>query len=98
MRRIRIAFVKFNMDDKKGYLFEYPRNGYLNSGDEVIVENKKGEETKVFVDTTEMFNTEYETDRNELRRLLLAAGVELPLKRVIAKVQRLNYEEDENEE
>lgn len=98
MGRIRIAFVKFNMDDKKGYLFEYPRNGYLDSGNEVIVENKQGEETTVFVETTEVFNTEYETDRDELRRLLLAAGVELPLKRVIAKVQRFNYEENENEE
>ena len=92
MEDLKVCFVKFNEKNKKMHLFEMPANAYLDEGDTVIVPNSSGDEIEAIVIDTEKFTSRYESDMEELNRLLGVAGVELPLKRVLGKVRRTYFE------
>ena len=101
MVKIKICFVKFNPKHKKAYLFEMPYDEFLNVGDTVMVPDTSGNEVEAIVVDTDRFQLDlYPTDRNELNRLLSVAGAELPLKKVIGKVERtyFHYKEENDEE
>lgn len=91
MEDIKVCFVKFNEKNKKMYLFEMPGNKYLDVGDTVIVPDVSGIEREAIVIDTVSFDLRYESEKEELNRLLGVAGVELPLKRVFGKVERTYY-------
>lgn len=96
MDKIRVCFVKFAPKAKKVYLFEMPIDEYLEVGTTVIVPNADGEEIEAEVVGTEKYEEKYELEWESFKRLLMVAGVELPLKRVKGKIKRryFNYEED----
>ena len=97
---IRVAIVKFAPKARKAYMFEYPSGVYLEEGDTVLVENPDGDEVEATVVDTGHFNSKYETDADEFNRLLMVAGVEAPLKKVLGTVERtyFNYKEEEEDE
>lgn len=94
---IRVAIVKFALKARKAYMFEYPSGEYLEKGDTVLVENSDGDEVEATVVDTEHFNFKYGNDESEFNRLLMVAGVEAPLKKVLGTVERtyFNYKEEE---
>ena len=99
MERIKVCFVRFGVRSKKIYLFEMPWDSYLDENDTVIVQDVEGNEQEGTVVDTDKFRFEYTSDQEEFNRLLGVAGVEMPLKRVIGKVERTYYEwEKENED
>lgn len=93
MEKIKVCFVKFADKAKKIYLFEMPWDSYLDKGDTVIVPSAfEGATQEGTVVDTDKFRFEYTTDQEEFNRLLGVAGVEMPLKRVIGKVERTYFE------
>ena len=93
---IRLAIVKFAEKAKKAYMFEYCKHTYLNEGDTVIVLDSAGNESEATVVDTVTFNLKYESDKDELNRLLMVAGVEMPFRKVVGKVKRTYFKyEDE---
>lgn len=96
---IKVAIVKFAPKARKAYMFEYPSGVYLDEGDTVIVKNADGDEVEATVVDTEHFNFKYGNDESEFKRLLMVAGVEAPLKKVLGTVERtyFNYKEEEEE-
>lgn len=95
---IRVAIVRFAPKARKAYLFEYPSGVYLHEGDTVIVENPDGDEVEATVVDTDHFDSKYTNDEDDLKRLLMVAGVELPLKRIKGTVERTYYKWDKKEE
>lgn len=89
---IRVAIVKYTDKARKGYLFEYPLGVYLHEGDTVIVENSDGDEVEATVVDTDHFDSKYTNDEDDLKRLLMVAGVELPLKRIKGTVERTYFD------
>lgn len=98
---IRVAFIKYTDKARKNYMFEYPPGEHLEEGDAVIVENSDGDEVEATVVDTEHFDFRYPNDEHTFKRLLMVAGVELPLKRIKGTVERSyfkwNDKEDEGE-
>lgn len=97
MRDLKICLVKYNVEkNRKAYMFEMPENSYFDDGDTVIVPDVSDSEREATVIDTVSFDLRYESDKEELNRLLSVAGVELPLKRILGKVERTyyNWEED----
>lgn len=94
---IRVAIVKFAPKARKAYMFEYPSGVFLEEGDTVLVENSDGDEVEATVVDTEHFNFKYDHDESEFNRLLMVAGVEAPLKKVLGTIERayFNYKEEE---
>ena len=93
----KIVGVAFN---KKGRVYNFDVNNYdLIVGDTVIVENTDGDEVEATVVDKGHFNFKFESDENEFNRLLMVAGVEAPLKKVLGTVERtyFNYKEEEEE-
>jgi len=88
---IRVAIVKYAEKAKKAYMFEYGEGIYLKEGDTVIVLNANGEETEAIVVDTVTFNLKYGSDKEELNRLLMVAGVEMPFRRVVGSVKRTYF-------
>ena len=102
MDRIKVCFVRFTPKARKIYMFEMPNESYLEEGDTVIVPDADGKETEAIVVDTERYQQKYEHEWDEFNRLLNVAGVELPLRKVLGKVERTYYkwnvtEEDEEE-
>lgn len=97
---ISVAIVKYAEKAKKAYMFEYGEGIYLKEGDTVIVLNANGEETEAIVVDTVTFNLKYESNKDELNRLLMVAGAEMPFRKIVGKVERtyFNYEEDKKDE
>ena len=91
MERIKVCFVKFTEKAKKIHMFEMPCDSYLDVGDKVIVPNADVNEIEAIVVDTETFQSKYDHEWEELNRLLGVAGVEMPLKRVIGKVERTYF-------
>lgn len=86
--RIKVAFVKFQPQHKKTYMFEMPYDEYLYEGDTVLVPNANDDPIEAKVVETGCFNFEYETNKAEFDRLIAVAGAELPLKKVVGTVKR----------
>lgn len=97
---IKVVLVKYTENAKKAYMFECSMHTYFKEGDTVIVLNANGEETEATVVDTVSFNLKYESDKEELNRLLMAAGTEMPFRKVVGKVNRtyFDYKEDSDEE
>lgn len=98
MERIKVCFVKFTEKARKIYMFEMPSDSYLAKGETVIVPDADGNETEATVVDTEKYQQKYEHEWDDLKRLLNVAGVELPLRKVLGKVERTYYKWDETEE
>lgn len=96
---IRVAIIKFGDTKKarKAYLFEYPSGVGLQEGDTVIVENSDGDEVEATVVDTDHFDFKYGSDKRNFNRLLMVAGVEAPLKKILGTVERTYYKWDEEE-
>ena len=92
MERIKVCFVKFTPKARKIYMFEMPYDSYLGEGETVIVPDADGNETEATVVDTQGYQQKYEHEWDEFIRLLNVAGVELPLRKVIGKVERTYYE------
>ena len=92
MEKIKVCFVKFTPKARKIYMFEMPYDSYLEEGETVIVPDADGNETEATVVDTEKYQQKYEHEWDDLKRLLNVAGVELPLRKVIGKVERTYYE------
>ena len=92
MEKIKVCFVKFAPKARKIYMFEMPYERYLEEGETVIVSDADGNETEATVVDTEKYQQKYEHEWDDLKRLLNVAGVELPLRKVIGKVERTYYE------
>ena len=50
------------------------------------------EETEATIVAIENYNMEYQTDKDALEECLMVAGVKLPLKRIIGKVERTYFD------
>lgn len=98
MEKIKVCFVKFAPKARKIYMFEMPYERYLEEGETVIVPDADGNETEATVVDTEKYQQKYEHEWDDLKRLLNVAGVELPLRKVIGKVERTYYKWDETED
>ena len=98
MEKIKVCFVKFTEKARKIHMFEMPYDRYLEEGDTVIVPDADGNETEAVVVDTATYQQKYEHEWDELNRLLDVAGVELPLRKVIGKVERTYYKESEDED
>lgn len=92
MEKIKVCFVKFAPKARKIYMFEMPYERYLEEGETVIVPDADGNETEATVVDTEKYQQKYEHEWDDLKRLLNVAGEELPLRKVIGKVERTYYE------
>ena len=92
--RMKVVFVKFGDPDKarKAYMFEGYRHCYLEVGDTVIVPGPDDEEAEATIVAIENYNMEYQTDKDALEECLMVAGVKLPLKRIIGKVERTYFD------
>ena len=95
--KIKVCFVKFAPKARKTYLFEMPFESYLEKGETVIVPDADGNEIEATVVDTERYQMKYEHEWDGLKRLLNVAGVELPLRKVIGKVERTYYEWEEED-
>ena len=95
---IRVAIIKFGDPKKarKAYLFEYPSGVGLQEGDTVIVENSDGDEVEATVVDTDHFDFKYGSDKRNFNRLLMVAGVEAPLKKILGTVERTYYKWNED--
>lgn len=95
---IRVAIIKFGDPKKarKAYLFEYPSGVGLQEGDTVIVENSDGDEVEATVVDTDHFEFKYGSDKRNFNRLLMVAGVEAPLKKILGTVERTYYKWNED--
>lgn len=91
MDEIKVCFVKFAPKAKKVYLYEMPIDEYLDDGSTVIVTSADGEDIEAEVVDTEKYEEKYELEWESFKRLLMVAGVELPLKRVLGKVKRTYF-------
>lgn len=95
-KNIRVAIVKFTEKARKAYLFEYPSGVYLEEGSTVIVENSDGDEVEATVVDKDHFDFKYESDERDFNRLLMVAGVEAPLKKILGTVERTYYKWNED--
>lgn len=79
---------------EKPYLFKAPGFSYLEAGDEIICETKKGK-NKAVVKSCITINTDIEAKAYKM--ILEAAGAIEPLKKVLSKVEYkdFTYTEDE---
>lgn len=98
-RRIKVAFVKFTEKAKKAYMFEYG-DVYIREGDTVIVMDADGNEQEATVIDTDSYDLDTKFDKDELNRLLMVAGVEMPFRKIKGRVTReyFNNEEKKDEE
>ena len=96
--RFRVAFVKYAPKARKAYMFEYPSDSYLEEGDTVIVPNADGDEVEATVMDSVRFDLKYDGDRQDLERLLMVTGQELPLKKILGTIERhyFDYAEEES--
>lgn len=92
MDEIRVCVVKFGQKARKAYMFEYCEGIYLDVGDTVIVLDSAGNESEATVVDTVSFNLKYESDKDELNRLLMVAGVEMPFRKVVGRVERTYFD------
>lgn len=95
-KNIRVAIVKFTEKARKAYLFEYPSGVYLEEGSTVIVENSDGDEVEATVVDKDHFDFKYGSDERDFNRLLMVAGVEAPLKKILGTVERTYYKWNED--
>ena len=101
--KIKVCIAKFSETAKRAFMFEMPQESYFEKGDTVIVPDVSGSEREAIVIDTVRFDLRYESDKEEFNRFLSVAGVELPLKRVLGKVERTYYiyedevKDDEND-
>lgn len=98
-KRIKVAFVKYTEKARKAYMFEYG-DEYISEGDTVIVMDADGNEQEATVVDTDSYDLDAKFDKDELNRLLMVAGVEMPFRKIVGKVERtyFNYEEDKKDE
>ena len=98
-RRIKVAFVKFTEKARKAYMFEYG-DAYIREGDTVIVMDADGNEQEATVIDTDSYDLDERFDKNELNRLLMVAGVNMPFRKIKGKVTReyFDYEEEKTNE
>lgn len=93
--RIRVAFVKFTKKARKAYMFEYG-DSYIREGDTVIVMDADGNEQEATVVDTDSYDLNATYDKEELNRLLMVAGVNMPFRKIKGKVTReyFDYEDE----
>lgn len=96
-QKIGIAFVKFEMEDKRAYMFEFPANKWVKEGTTILVKDVNGIEKRAFVVDSVTFNFDYSTDVDEYNRLMMVAGIDKPTKRVIATVENIEWEDEGND-
>lgn len=98
-RRIKVAFVKYTEKARKAYMFEYG-DAYIREGDTVIVIDADGDEKEATVVDTDSYDLDTTYDKEELNRLLMVAGANMPFKRIKGKVTReyFDIEEDKKDE
>ena len=95
-KRFKVVFVKFNTDDNKTYMFEAPRDSYIEVGDEVVIEYKDCQRHATVI-AEEDVCFKYESDREAFNLWCTICSATLPLKRIkaVVKVKEMKYEEDE---
>lgn len=92
---LKVAFVKYTEKARKAYMFEHG-DSLLSNGDTVIVMNSDGDEVEATVMDTQSYDLTSKFDKEELNRLLLVAGAEMPFRKIKGKVYREYYKyEDE---
>ena len=87
MRVMNLVLVTIG-ENKKPYLFEAPRTYYFKEGDSVIVDTVKGIQCADVIAATICTAD----SSSEFDMIVKLAGATLPLKRVIGKVDVIEYE------
>ena len=95
-KRFKVVFVRFSTSDIT-YMFEAPRDSYIEIGDKVIINYKDSQEYHATVIAEEDVCFKYESDREAFNLWCTICSATLPLERIkaVVKVKEMKYEEDE---
>lgn len=89
---IDLVICTYPVSNKK-YLFEAPRWSGLEQGDEVVVEDAQGKHTALVVDCST-----FQKRDDKYRFVVNAMNAELPLARVVSKIEYRKFDWKEDEE
>lgn len=76
---LRVVFVKFAEKASKVWMYQCTRS--VKKGQRVLCEMKNGEEQGVVVGS-DYYDLAYETDKDEVRKLLAVSSQTLPLRKI----------------
>lgn len=89
--QLHVIFVKFAEKANKVWMYQCGRS--VNTGQRVLCEMKNGEEQGVVIGS-EYYNLEFESDKNEVRRLLAVSGQTLPFRKITGIITDTNFEDE----
>ena len=77
---LHVVFVKFAEKANKVWMYQCGHS--VKAGQRVLCEMKNGEEEQGFVIDNGYYELDYETDKEEMRKLLAVSGQTLPLRKI----------------
>ena len=77
---LHVVFVKFAEKANKVWMYQCGHS--VKAGQRVLCEMKNGEEEQGFVIDSGYYELDYETDKEEMRKLLAVSGQTLPLRKI----------------
>lgn len=90
--QLHVVFVKFAEKANKVWMYQCARS--VNAGQRVLCEMKNGEEEQAVVIGSDYYNLEYESDKNEVRRLLAVSGQTLPFRRITGIITDIKVDDE----
>lgn len=88
---LRVVFVKFAEKASKVWMYQCTRS--VKKGQRVLCEMKNGEEQGVVVGS-DYYDLAYETDKEEVRKLLAVSGQTLPFRKITGIITDTNFEDE----
>lgn len=89
--QLHVVFVKFAEKANKVWMYQCGRS--VNTGQRVLCEMKNGEEQGVVIGS-EYYNLEFESDKNEVRRLLAVSGQTLPFRKITGIITDIKVDDE----
>lgn len=86
--QLRVVFVKFAEKASKVWMYQCTRS--VEKGQRVLCEMKNGEEQGVVVGS-DYYDLAYETDKDEVRKLLAVSSQTLPLRKITGIINDTAY-------
>ena len=86
--QLHVVFVKFAEKANKVWMYQCGRS--VSTGQRVLCECKNGEEQAVVIDNG-YYELDYETDKEEVRKLLAVSGQTLPLRKITGIINDTAY-------
>ena len=89
---LHIVFVKFAEKANKVWMYQCGHS--VKAGQRVLCETKNGEEEQGIVIDNGYYELDYETDKEEMRKLLAVSGQTLPLRKITGIINDIAFGEE----